>query len=149
MQPAHPVLLTFRVIVPGSADSHEAAVGINVFLCIHGHANEFLLRKTAKSLGVELIVELRPCTGCSMVKGYRKPIANITKSPATEKQGRIFVDFSGPKSTHSLLGKKYVMIVKDDFTRYSWIYFLERKSDAADAFRVFLSVVRADSAQSR
>ena len=48
-----------------------------------------------------------------------------------------------------MLRKKYVMIVKDDFTRYSWIYFLERKSDAADAFRVFLSVVRADSAQSR
>ena len=29
------------------------------------------------------------------------------------------------------------MIVKDDFTRYAWVYFLERKSNAADAFKKF------------
>ena len=96
-----------------------------------------LLRETAKSLRVELLVRLRPCTGCSMAKGYRKLIANSTKSRATDKLRRVFVDLSGPKSTHSLLGKKYVKIVKDDFTRYSWVYFLERKSDAAEAFRKF------------
>ena len=72
-----------------------------------------------------------------MAKGYRKPIANSTKSRATEKLARVFVYLSGPKSTHSLLGKKYLMTVKDDFTRYSWVYFLERKSDAAEAFREF------------
>ena len=79
-----------------------------------------------------------------MAKVYRKPTANGTKSRATENIGRVFVDLSGPKSTHSLLGKKYVMMVKDDFTRYSWVYFLERKSDAAEAFRKFLEDVRAD-----
>ena len=84
-----------------------------------------------------------------MAKGYRKPIANSTKSRATEKLGRVFVDLSGPKSTHSLLGMKYVMAVKDDFTRYSWVYFLERESDAADAFRKFLADVRADGAPSK
>ena len=136
-------------MAPGSGDSREAAVDANVFHCMPSHANSFMLRETAKSLGVKLLGGLRPWTGCSMAKGYRNPIANSTKSRASEKLGRVFVDLSGPKSTHSLLGKKYVMIVKDDFTRYSWIYFLERKSDAADAFRVFLSVVRADSAQSR
>ena len=40
------------------------------------------------------------------------------------------------------------MIVKDDFTRYSWVYFLERKSDAAEAFRKFLADVRADGVPS-
>ena len=47
-----------------------------------------------------------------------------------------------------MLGKKYVMIVKADFTRYSWVHFLERKSNAADAFRKFLADVRADSVPS-
>ena len=36
------------------------------------------------------------------------------------------------------------MIVKDDFTRRAWIYFLRSKSDAASAFRSFLASVRAD-----
>lgn len=40
---------------------------------------------------------------------------------ATEKLGRVFVGLSGPKGTRSLLGKRYVIIVKDYFTRYSWV----------------------------
>ena len=89
---------------------------------------------------------MRLCTGCSIAKWYRKPIANSTKSRATEKLGRFFVDLSGPKSTHSLFGKKYVMIVEDDFTQYSWVSFLERKSDAADALMKVLADVRVDGA---
>ena len=106
-----PVPLAFPVIAPGSADSRDTAVDINVFYYMHAHANKFLLRETAKSLGVELLGRLRPCTGCSMAKGYRKPIANSTKSRATEKLGRVVVDLSGPKSTHSLLGKNYVCLL--------------------------------------
>ena len=56
---------------------------------------------------------------------------------------------SGPKAVPSLSGKRYVMIVKDDFSRYSWLYFLERKSDAAESFRKFLADVRADGVPSR
>ena len=84
-----------------------------------------------------------------MPEGYRKPIGNTTKSRAMDQLERVFVGFSGPNSTHSLLGKKYVMLVKDDFTRYSWVYFLECMSDAADAFRKFLAYVRADSVPSK
>ena len=36
------------------------------------------------------------------------------------------------------------MIVKDDFTRRGWLYFLRNKSDTASAFRSFLASVRAD-----
>ena len=80
-----------------------------------------------------------------MAKGYSKPIANSTNSSATEKLRRVLVDLSGHKGTHSLPSKKYVMVVKNDFTRYSWVYFLERKADAAGAFSTFLADVRADS----
>ena len=112
MQPAHTIPLACPVIAPGSANLHDTAVDINVFHCVHGHANEFLLRETAKPLGVELLGSLRPRTGCSMAEGYRKPIANSTKSRATKKLGRVFVDLSGPESIPSLLGKKYVREIR-------------------------------------
>ena len=116
---------------------------------MHGHSKELLLRETAKALGVELLGTLRPCTGCSMAKGYHKPIPSSTKSRASDKLGRVFVDLSGPKRTPSLLGKKYVMLVKDDFSRYAWVYFMKHNSDAADAFRKFLANVRADGISSK
>ena len=48
------------------------------------------------------------------------------------------------KDAASIGGKHYPMIVKDDFTRRGWLYFLRNKSDAASAFRSFLASVRAD-----
>ena len=36
------------------------------------------------------------------------------------------------------------MIVRDDCTRRTWMYFLTHKSDAASTFRSFLASVRAD-----
>ena len=39
-------------------------------------------------------------------------------------------------------GTLYIMIVKDDFSRYAWTYDLPMKSDAAAAFKRFLADVR-------
>ena len=42
VQSAPPVPLAFPVIAPGSTGAREAAVEINVFRCVHGHAIAFL-----------------------------------------------------------------------------------------------------------
>ena len=60
MKPAHTIPLACPVIAPGSANLHDTTVYIDVFHCVDGHANEFLLKEAAKSLGVELLVRLRP-----------------------------------------------------------------------------------------
>ena len=39
--------------------------------------------------------------------------------------------------------------MKDDFTRYAWVYFSERKSNATDAFRNFLADARGDGVMSK
>ena len=139
--------MAIPVLAPGNAVP-PTTTDINDFHCLHGHASSFVLKETAKRLGVELHGELKPCTGCSMAKGYRKPIKSRTNTRSDKKLGRVFVDLSGPKSVPSLTGKRYVMIVKDDYSRYSWLYFLERKSDAAEYFRKFLADVRADGVPS-
>ena len=148
LQPAHPVPLAFPIISPGSADSSKPAVDINVHHCIHGHVKEFLLRETARSLGVELIYELRLCTGRSTARSTVRVLLSVRNHAQRSSWEECFVDLSGPKNTHSLLGKKYVMIVKDDFTRYSWVYFFKVKSHAADAFKKFLADVRANGVPS-
>ena len=117
---------------------------------MRGHSNELLLlRETVKSLGLELVGKLTPCTGCSMAKGYRKLIPNGTKLRATKKLGRIFVDLSEPKRTPSLSSARYVTLVKDDYSRRSWVYFLKLKLDSEDAFRKILADARADGVPSK
>ena len=47
---------------------------VNEFRNIYGHANETLLRTTAKRLGIELIGERHACTGCLMSKAIKKEL---------------------------------------------------------------------------
>lgn len=74
------------MIAPGSLDVREAVADIKVFNCVHGHDNGFLLRETAKSLGVELLGDLSTSTGCSIDKGHRKPTANKLMGYAEPKK---------------------------------------------------------------
>ena len=36
------------------------------------------------------------------------------------------------------------MVIKDDFSRYAWLYFISHKSNAAEAFEQFLADLRVE-----
>ena len=42
------------------------------------------------------------------------------------------MDLIGPTRTESLSGKRYIMVVVDDFTRYTWVILLRSNSDAPE-----------------
>ena len=127
-----------------SNPKHETTMDVNEFHNIYAHSHEGLLHTTAKRLGTELVGDMHACTGCSMPKAIRKGIYHETKRRSEKTLGKVFVDLGGRKDVASVGGKYYPMIVKDDFTRRAWMYFLINKSDAGSAFRSFLASVRAD-----
>ena len=70
-------------IAPGKIPS--VSPDINTFHTSHGHVHEKLLRSTAKQLGVILEGSegsLRECEGCSVTKGFGKPIGRTTSTRA-------------------------------------------------------------------
>ena len=130
------------VLAPGNKS--PTSTDINAFHCSYAHVNEELLRATARKLGVTLTGKLNPCIGCSMAKGLRKAIHKTTSTRANKKLGRVFVDLCGPKPVSAAGGKRYMMIIRDDFTRFTWLKFLRNKLDAADAFKEFLADTRTE-----
>ena len=128
---------------------NKPVVNINDYHCAAGHSHGPLLRKTAEQQGVVLEGKLLECKRCSMAKGLRRVIKQSAHSRADEKLGRVFVDLSGPKVVKSHGGKRYTLIVRDDFSRYTWVYFLRHKSDAAETLKQFLSDTRADGVPSQ
>ena len=138
------------VLAPAKSQvSTDRTVDVNVFHAAYGHQNEVLLRETAKAQNVILTGEMQPCLGCSLAKGLRKPIPSSSTTRATTKLARVYVDLCGPKSVASRGGKRYVLLVRDCYTRFTWIYFLKSKSEAVDCFRRFLCDVRADGVPSK
>ena len=135
-------------IAPGKAKAPTTPTDINILHCTFGHTHEVLLKKTATQQAIAYSGELHECRGCSMAKGLRKPIARSTHTRAAKKLQRVFVDLSGPMAVQSIGAQRYTLIVRDDCTRFTRVYFLRHKSDTASAFESFLAEVRADGTPS-
>ena len=45
------------------------------------------------------------------------------------------MDLIGPMRTKSLGGKKYILVMVDDYSRYAWVAFLRDKSEAFINFK--------------
>ncbi|CAN0031190.1 unnamed protein product, partial [Sphacelaria rigidula] len=130
----------YAVIAPGAPPSPQTA-DINEFHCSHAHVHKDLLRKTAKQQGKQLAGELQPCRGCSEAKGLRAPIPRSTHTRAAKSASRVFADLSGPKPVKSDGGKSYTMIVRDDHSRHTKLYFLRQKDEAERYFAKYIAWV--------
>ena len=122
------------VIASGARSTPPTADDIKEFHCSHGHMHEDLLRKTAKQIGVKLQGQLGLCQGCSEVKGLRKAVKSFTYTRAAKPAERCFVDLSRPKSVKSTGENKYMMIVRDDVSRFTRVFFLRTKDETAMYF---------------
>ena len=106
------------------------------------HAIPGILHETTRQLGFRLTGNFRACGGCSMSKEKRRPLRKTTLSRSERPLQRVSVDLAGPKPTQSAGGARYIMLIKDDFSRFGWTYFMKQKSDAGATFKRFLTDIR-------
>lgn len=68
-----------------------------------------------------------------MTKGFRMSFPQKTDNGAVKRMFCVFVDFWGKERVASVGQTKYPMIVRDDFSPYTWwMNFIYRMSDAAE-----------------
>ncbi|CAL9026795.1 unnamed protein product [Prunus brigantina] len=85
------------------------------------------------------------CGGCQLGKQHREWFPKNQAWRARTPLELIHMDLCGPMQNESLAGNKYFMLLIDDFTRMTWVYFLRYKSDALNCFRKFKSMVELQS----
>ena len=104
-----------------------------------GHVDFQLLQKiSTKQLldGVPVFKDIQHdevCPICQYGKSHHLPFTS-SKSRASTVLELIHFDLLGPTRTTSYTGLHYVMVFVDDFSRFSWVYFLEHKSEAFSKF---------------
>ena len=95
-------------------------------------SNDQLLSKNEAVLGMPKLGKVvnTVCVLCQLGK-QSKAQHHDTLTTATTKAFELFhIDHMGPTQTKSLGGKKYIMVVVDDFTRFIWVILLRSKSEA-------------------
>jgi hypothetical protein len=83
---------------------------------------------------------LDPCSSCQLGKLSHVHLAAVPHH-STAPFEIIFSDVWGPTPVSSSLGHKYFVIFINDFTRYTWIYFLKYKSEVFHIFLQFKKMI--------
>jgi hypothetical protein len=71
-----------------------------------------------------------PCQLGKQTRATHKKTSGILTSRNLEL---LHMDLMGPTRTASLGGRKYIFVVVDDYSRFTWALLLQEKSDAFDA----------------
>ena len=57
---------------------------------------------------------------------------SLTEVQTSRPLELLHIDLMGPTKVQSLGGKKYILVVVDDFTRYTWVVLLRDKIEAPE-----------------
>ena len=76
------------------------------------------------------------CGPCQLGKQTKTKQPSTQTSITSRPLELLHLDLMGPTKTESLGGKRYIMVVVDDFTRYNWVILLRSKPDAPEHIEV-------------
>ena len=112
-----------------------------------GHLNVDYLRKAAKMVeGLPTLGRQQDvCQSCIKGKQHRDAFPTQASRCATQPLELVHMDLCGPMQQISLGGSWYFMLLVDDFSRLTWVFFLHQKSEAFPSFSSWLVLVQKET----
>ena len=107
-----------------------------------GHAAFYLVQRVLRKNKLPYVGERDVetiCDSCQRAKSHQLPYP-ISTSVSTQPLQLIFSDVWGPAPSSVGRHTYYVRFI-DDYSKYSWIYLLKRRSDVFQVFRNFQALV--------
>nr|KAJ0205508.1 hypothetical protein LSAT_V11C500231720 [Lactuca sativa] len=77
------------------------------------------------------VVKDKMCSACEQGKQTKSSFKPKSCSSISVPLHLLHMDLFGPIPVHSLGGNKYTLVVVDEFTRFTWVVFLKKKSHVA------------------
>ncbi|GKA51865.1 retrovirus-related pol polyprotein from transposon TNT 1-94 [Tanacetum coccineum] len=82
------------------------------------------------------------CSSCELGKAKRKSFHTKTTPSSKRRLQLLHMDLCGPMRVESINGKKYVLVIVDDYSRYTWTHFLRSKDETPGVLIDFLRLVQ-------
>nr|GEU62313.1 integrase, catalytic region, zinc finger, CCHC-type, peptidase aspartic, catalytic [Tanacetum cinerariifolium] len=81
------------------------------------------------------------CLSCK--QGKSKKASHLPKPVPNSKQRLhlLHMDLCGPMRVESINGKRYVLVIVDDYSHYTWVQFLRSKDKASEEIKTFLKKI--------
>ncbi|GJT05093.1 retrovirus-related pol polyprotein from transposon TNT 1-94 [Tanacetum coccineum] len=82
------------------------------------------------------------CSACAMGKSKKKPHKPKSEDTNQEKLYLLHMDLCGPMRVASVNGKKYILVIVDDYSRFTWVKCLRSKDEAPNFIIKFLKMIQ-------
>ncbi|GJU40267.1 retrovirus-related pol polyprotein from transposon TNT 1-94 [Tanacetum coccineum] len=82
------------------------------------------------------------CSSCELGKAQRKSFKTKTTPSSKRRLQLLHMDLCGPMRVESINGKKYMLVIVDDYSRYTWTHFLRSKDETPKVLIAFLILVQ-------
>nr|GEX26455.1 hypothetical protein [Tanacetum cinerariifolium] len=82
------------------------------------------------------------CSSCKLGKAKQKSFQTKATLSSKRRLQLLHMDLCGPIRVESINGKKYVLEIVDDYSRYTWTYFLRSKDETSKVLIDFLMLVQ-------
>ncbi|GJS86931.1 retrovirus-related pol polyprotein from transposon TNT 1-94 [Tanacetum coccineum] len=82
------------------------------------------------------------CSACAMGKSKKKPHKPKSEDTNQEKLYLLHMDLCGPMRVASVNGKKYILVIIDDYSRFTWVKCLRSKDEAPYFIIKFLKMIQ-------
>ncbi|GJT80378.1 ribonuclease H-like domain-containing protein [Tanacetum coccineum] len=103
--------------------------------------NKLVKENLVRDLPLKRFENDQTCVACLKGKQNRASCKTKAFNPITNPLFMMHMDLFGPTFVSSLMHKKYCLVVTDDYSRFSWVFFLATKDETSDILKNFIKEV--------
>ncbi|GJR48699.1 retrovirus-related pol polyprotein from transposon TNT 1-94 [Tanacetum coccineum] len=82
------------------------------------------------------------CSSCEMGKAKRSSFKSLTVKRSKKQLDLLHMDLCGPMRIETINEKKYILVIFDDYSRYTWTLFLRSKDETPKVLKDFLKMIQ-------
>ncbi|KAL8112866.1 hypothetical protein AgCh_020248 [Apium graveolens] len=120
------ICLMSRASIEESWNWHKRLSHLNF-----NNINELVKKDLVRGLPKSVFAPDSLCDSCQKEKQRKSSFKSKTESSILEPYHLLHVDLFGPVNVMYIAKKKYALVIVDEFTRYTWVYFLHKKNEIA------------------
>ncbi|GJW48804.1 putative ribonuclease H-like domain-containing protein [Tanacetum coccineum] len=101
--------------------------------------NKLVRGNLVRGLPSKLFENDHTCVACQKGKQHKASCKTKTVSSICKPLQLLHMDLFGPVSIRSINKKTYCLVVTDDFSRFSWVFFLATKDETPEILKNFIT----------
>ena len=106
--------------------------------------NELVKRDLVRGLPKVLFTPDGLCDSCQKCKQRRTSHKGKAKSSIDKVFHMLHLDLFGPVNIMSISKKRYTLVIVDEYTRFTWVYFLHRKDETTTILLDHVRLIETD-----